>query len=385
MSRAPDAPEVGRPFMAGRLGFLDGIRALAAMFVVLHHMYITVYPGFPHNTGPWFLGWLLYGHFGVAVFIVVSGFSLTLAPARRDNQLGSSYGRFMSRRAWRIIPPYWAALVASVVIMAGLVNLRIHDPVELKGVITHFFLVQDVFSGKSPNGAFWSIAVEFQLYFLFPLFLWSRRRLGPVVTAVGGTAAVCLVYAAGQQGHGLRHLLNLSPQFAALFIFGIVAAGATVRPDGSPRRVPWGWLSIGLATVVVIGCVVAGTVRVSENFYWGDLVVGTAVACGLAALVEGSGRVVRQVLQSRAIDGVGQFSYSLYLMHEPLLLLGYLFVVVPLHLSRNASFALMVFGIGPLVLAGCYVFYLAFERPFLTRRSFAAWFGWVRGSLPQMT
>ena len=50
------------------------------MFVVLHHIWLTSWPSFPHITGPWWLGWLLYGHMAVAVFIVVSGFSLALAP-----------------------------------------------------------------------------------------------------------------------------------------------------------------------------------------------------------------------------------------------------------------------------------------------------------------
>ena len=98
----PQASEVPAPAPApaARLDFLDGIRALAALFVVLHHVYLTVYDGFPTNTGPAVLTPLLYGHFGVAVFIVVSGFSLGLAPAKRGWELGrGGYWTFMRRRA----------------------------------------------------------------------------------------------------------------------------------------------------------------------------------------------------------------------------------------------------------------------------------------------
>src|SRR4029453_6858535 len=138
------------------------IRALAALFVVLHHVYLSVYDGFPTNTGPVVLTPLLYGHFGVAVFIVVSGFSLGLAPAKRGWELGrGGYWTFMRRRAWRIIPPYWAALAVSVALVAVL-GLRTHEAVSWKGVGTHFFLVQDLVEGASPNGAFWSTAVEGQ-------------------------------------------------------------------------------------------------------------------------------------------------------------------------------------------------------------------------------
>ena len=99
-----------------RLDFLDGVRALAALYVVAHHIWLTTYPKYPLNTGPWYLGWLAYGHLAVAVFIVVSGYSLAIGPARRGLALGSS-ARFFRRRAWRIIPPYWAALALSCVVL----------------------------------------------------------------------------------------------------------------------------------------------------------------------------------------------------------------------------------------------------------------------------
>ena len=67
----------------GRLVGLDGVRGLAALFVVLHHCYLMSYPGYPRNTGPSWLAWLLYGHLAVVVFIALSGFSLAVAPARR--------------------------------------------------------------------------------------------------------------------------------------------------------------------------------------------------------------------------------------------------------------------------------------------------------------
>ena len=68
-----------------RVEWLDSIRGAAALFVVLHHTWLSVWPSYPRTTGPSWLGWLLYGHLAVAVFIVVSGFSLSLAPVRRGD------------------------------------------------------------------------------------------------------------------------------------------------------------------------------------------------------------------------------------------------------------------------------------------------------------
>ena len=64
---AAAAAPPGRPRLAG----LDGIRGLAALFVVLHHCYLMSFPGYPHNTGPAWLAWLLYGHLAVVVFIAL--------------------------------------------------------------------------------------------------------------------------------------------------------------------------------------------------------------------------------------------------------------------------------------------------------------------------
>ena len=71
----------------GRVVGLDGIRGLAALYVVVHHCWLLTFHGYPANTGPVWLGWLLYGHLAVVVFITLSGFSLAVSPARNGWQL----------------------------------------------------------------------------------------------------------------------------------------------------------------------------------------------------------------------------------------------------------------------------------------------------------
>ena len=92
-----------RPRLAG----LDGLRGLAALYVLFDHCWLLTYPGFPHDNGPWWLGWLMFGHLAVVFFLVVSGFSLGAGPARSGWRLGST-ARYARRRAWRLLPPYWA-------------------------------------------------------------------------------------------------------------------------------------------------------------------------------------------------------------------------------------------------------------------------------------
>lgn len=358
---------------AARLDFVDGVRALAAMYVVAHHLYLAVYHGFPNNTGPAILTPLLYGHFGVAVFIVVSGFSLGLAPAKRGWHLGrGGYWTFLRRRAWRIIPPYWAALAVSVVLVA-VIGMRTHDPISWKGVATHFFLVQDVVEGRSPNGAFWSIAVEWQLYWVFPLLLLVRRRRGPVVLTAVIMAAVVAVGIAGDHGGGMMvdKFLGLSPQLGALFVYGLVAAAVTSRPSGAKADPWWGAIAVLAGAAAVLSCAWLGTTRAVADLYWLDLVVGVATASGLAFVTRAATSRTRRVLEWRPLVSLGQFSYSLYLVHAPLVLLAWFFVVDPLDLPSGVALAIMIGVVWPLIVVVSYWFHVAVERPFLEHRSWA--------------
>jgi peptidoglycan/LPS O-acetylase OafA/YrhL len=162
---------------ARRLDYVDGVRALAAMYVVLHHIWITSYPDYPRNSGPMIVGWMLYGHLAVAVFIVVSGFSLSIAPARRDWELGG-VRKFFRRRAWRILPTYWAALAFSAIVYGLITHAQTGHQITAKALLVHATLLQDIINSPKPNGAFWSIAIEAQIYLLFPLCLLIRRRYG---------------------------------------------------------------------------------------------------------------------------------------------------------------------------------------------------------------
>ncbi|MGZ4704102.1 MAG: acyltransferase family protein [Acidimicrobiales bacterium] len=355
--------------MRGRLDYLDGIRALAALFVVAHHVYLQVYPRFPENTGPWFLGWLLYGNFAVAVFIVVSGYSLTLAPARRQFHLGMGYWPYLKRRAWRILPAYWAAVLLSSLIFVVLIEPRADVSIGVRDVLVHLGLVQDMIRNTPPNGALWSIAVEWQLYFVFPLFLLARRVVGPAATAALGVVGVWAVNVLARNSAPFHRLLNLTPQFAALFIFGMLAAAATVRRE-QRSRVPWGWITLGLAVAGVAACAALGSERVlGVDLYWSDLAIGTVAACLLAALSGPGTTAVKRFLQHRRLVSTGHFSYSIYLVHAPILAVGWLYVVEPLHWSRNASFVTMAVIVVPVAIAASYGFYLLIERPFMNRRA----------------
>ncbi|MGZ4726345.1 MAG: acyltransferase family protein, partial [Acidimicrobiales bacterium] len=120
----------------------------------------------------------------------------------------------------------------------------------------------------------------------------------------------------------------------------------------------------------VAACAALGSERVlGVDLYWSDLAIGTVAACLLAALSGPGTTAVKRFLQHRRLVSTGHFSYSIYLVHAPILAVGWLYVVEPLHWSRNASFVTMAVIVVPVAIAASYGFYLLIERPFMNRRA----------------
>jgi peptidoglycan/LPS O-acetylase OafA/YrhL len=370
---APGAVAASPSEGGARVQWLDGIRGVAATFVVLHHIWLTAWPSdAPINPGPWWLGWLLYGHMAVATFIVVSGFSLALVPMRNGGRLSGGVRRFLRRRAWRILPAYWAALLLSIVMTAVLLRPELGPAEIARTLAVHGLLLQDAVGSVTPNGALWSIAVEWQIYFVFPLILLVARRTS-LVTAVTLTAAVVLVaHAAAGLNGALDKINGLTPQFLALFALGVLAVWLG-RADRAER------LRRPLAAVVLLAfgsfvllAAIQGSEWVVPRFFWIDLLFGAGVAAMLTLMYAGRIVPAHRLFASRALTWLGLFSYSIYLVHAPLVGVLDKYAFAPMDLAPLATFGVMLAVGLPLILACCYGFHLLFEAPFLGRRDLSA-------------
>ncbi len=146
---APPAPAAA-PAARQRLAGLDGLRGLAAVYVVINHVFLRTFPGYPADHAPFWAGWLIYGRFAVVVFIVLSGFSLALSPGRHGWRLDTLSG-FAQRRAWRILPAYWAALAFSLAVAWLIVPQPGNGVPDAKSVIVNGLLVQNLVEGAQPQ------------------------------------------------------------------------------------------------------------------------------------------------------------------------------------------------------------------------------------------
>jgi peptidoglycan/LPS O-acetylase OafA/YrhL len=355
--------------VSARIDWLDGVRACAASYVVLHHIYLGLFPGFPVTSGPASLGWLMYGHLSVVVFIVVSGFSLGLGPAKNANVLKGGARTFFERRAWRILPPYWAALAFSIAVVHFLLPEAPGHEVNVRTALVFGSLLHDVVPANTPNSAFWSIAVEAQIYLVFPVMLMLARARSAVFSAAAVLAVVCALHLIAQTVPGLYRLDHLSMQLYAGFAFGDWAADEAFN-----RRRFRNWPMTRIALAIVIALIglelVIGFPRFQDNYFWIDIVVAFAVALAFVGFAEGKS-MLPKLFSSRALDFVGRFSYSLYLVHVPIVA-ALLLVFNPPIDNPVVKYAVVACVIAPLILAFAYFFFLLFERPFLTVRSWGA-------------
>jgi peptidoglycan/LPS O-acetylase OafA/YrhL len=364
-----------------RLAGLDGIRGLAALFVVFHHSWLMSFPGYPSNTGPMWLGWLLYGHFAVVVFIVLSGFSLAVSPARNGWRTGD-LRRFAHRRAWRILPPYWPALVISLVIAWTVVAQPGTPEPTAKSVLVYGLLLQDVFGAPSPNGAFWSIAIEAQLYLVFPLLILLVRRTNAAAMVAVMTTIVAAVGLLAPSVPVVDLLMRFTPQFAALFALGAAAAAITVASE-RVRALPWHWLALAAAAPVVALIALSGPEWTVHHYFWVDLAAGPAIGCLLAAVATGKPRSFVALLDTRPVRSLGSFSYSLYLTHAPIVVALYLLVVKPAFGTGVGAFFVTLGLAVPIALAAARLFAAVFELPFQRYRDWPALRDAVRARLPK--
>ncbi|WP_323373451.1 acyltransferase family protein [Plantactinospora alkalitolerans] len=348
---------------------LDGIRGLAALYVVLHHCWLLAFPGYPVNTGPEWLGWLLHGRFAVVVFITLSGFSLAIAPARNGWQSCGNL-RFARRRAWRVLPAYWAALVFSLLIAGAVTPLPLSAPPSARSVVVYGLLMQDVVVAPVPNGAFWSIAVEAGLYLVFPLLLLVRRRAGAASTLAAVTVPVVAIGLLCPDVSTTAKATGFTLELAPLFTLGLLAAGIVSAGD-QVRRWPWHWLALLAAAPVVLLTVREGSVWTVNHYYWIDLAIGPAIALLLAAVATRRSAGLGWLLATRPVRGLGRFSYSLYLIHLPIVGLISRRIVAP-HVGPGLPrFWITLVLAVPICVAAARLFAAVFEIPFQQHRSWA--------------
>ena len=351
---------------------LDQLRGLAALLIVFYHG-LHVLSFFPRARGGnpyqfWIRTWNPFmalieeGHSAVGFFIVLSGFLFSVSA------LGQRviYSAFFRNRVLRIFPLFVLLLVVGSVANATAYTFN--------GVLQTVFMQAD-FPGAAQGGVFsgmfWAVAVEFQLYLIFPFLHHFTERHGKrwAIACIALCVAMRLLAAgvgpANARDISYSHVLGRLDQF----VIGMLAARLFRQLE--PRPLPWGLLSLaatGLVLAVLTGFNQLGGYPnsalwkvlwpVVEALAWAPLLI--AYTCFAERLPGWLGT---------PLAAIGTISYSIYLLHNALIAALPRLWYPQLSPDLNSHALLYVlYGIMPVLLALSALSYYVVERPFLALR-----------------
>jgi peptidoglycan/LPS O-acetylase OafA/YrhL len=358
---------------------LDGIRGIAILLVLFHHA--VIYSGAIRDNlldkALLRVGnstWL-----GVDLFFVLSGFLITgiLYDARSSPRY---FGSFYGRRILRIFPLYYGFLALAFLLAPLWLTAPDGAAAATKGQGWYWLYLSNVqvalWGWQEPLylGHFWSLAIEEQFYLVWPFVVhrFDRRRLLTVTV-------VCFVSAFGLRVVAPFGLSVLGAHVLMPTRMDSLAAGACLA---LLIRGPAGWRAIReWSRTVGVACAIAAAGLFAWRRGFGEVdpvigsvglsvfAVGFAAAIGVA-LTSPSRSALRRILSATPLVALGQYSYGLYVFHQPLILglrdLGLDATVVP-RLWGSQAPGVLAFGVIAVALSTtcAVVSWHLWEQPFL--------------------
>ncbi|MFH8654684.1 acyltransferase family protein [Sphingomonas paucimobilis] len=300
------------PERKGHLVALDSLRGICATIVVVHHFNVA-----SHLYGSTIQrnGWMF-----VDFFFALSGFVIYYSYAHRLTEWRSCVP-FMIKRFGRVWPLH--VLILTILIAAEVAKSvtgygaggghgAFGPQMEVGMILPNLLLIQALgFDQPSWNQPAWSISVEFWTYGIFAaLAVLAGRRLIPVAT---GIVIVCAVLI----GAVFEQHLDVSSNYGIVrclygFMLGTCVANAFRR----------GWLKPLAGTIAEVAVTLAAVaILFAGNSAWS--VLATPVFALAIAVFANEGGVVSRALHARPIERLGLWSYSIYMIHVPLIIIGF--------------------------------------------------------------
>lgn len=352
-----------------KIKFLDGIRGYSALIVVIYHSYLFTYYNNTVSKNE-FLNYILsiieLGYLSVGVFIILSGFCLAIPVVNNDLNFKGGLKRYIKRRFRRIIPPYYVALILSILIILIFPVLQVNSntkwdskiPINFENVSAHFLLVHNLktYWISKINGAHWSVALEWQIYFLFPvmLFIWKKASwlLSLSITFI------------------FSYIINLylpftRPQYIVLFFLGLLSAFYTFNKE---HRLKFNKCFFLFLIVLFVTALFVIKLKLISEFY-SEIILGVSIAFLLnqiAFLPDKS--ILINFFSSRTSAELGKISYSLYLIHGPILALFNLLLLKYFNIEYEIQLLIMWCVVTPFVIFLSKVFYELVESKFLNNK-----------------
>lgn len=358
-----NASPAGSAAASGRIASIDILRGIAILWVIGYHTWTDLrFPNvYPQQSDAFrevtrqlgdadvagaiaaaFEALLRVGYLGVPLFMLLSGYSLTLTALARGTS-SEREQRAVPRRLRKVMLPYWAGFAITVAFAcalatvqwqrhggAPLVDYLRYGDISLKGdqLFAGALLVPRIFRNEwqfAPSGALWFVLVVVQYYLLFPLLLRALQRFG-AIAIVAGTLAITVVSLAAMiaaSGDLLqyRSWVEMGAPFRIVeFGLGMAMASGVVRH----RDIAGIWAApLGAAASVVAGgaiFVAACMIGLDDGYvsamHWPLVIAGLGLmAMPLLAKQPGT---LEAAAPMRAFAWVGVVSYTVLIINEPL-------------------------------------------------------------------
>lgn len=298
---------------------IDGLRALAVLSVILFHVDGNLLPG---------------GFVGVDIFFVISGYLISRNILSELERGRFSITEFYRRRIKRIAPPM-LVVVAVTFVAAQVIMLPENAEATAESAVwalasfanVHYWLHSDngyfaAAASDTPLLHLWSLGVEEQFYFIWPvlLMLWHRFWRGRIGALVGIAIAIGIAsftYAQLVFHTDPSFAYYMLPTRAGELLLGALVAIGTL--NGVERRIPAGFaLPMAILGVVLIG----GSLWFidASDVFPGVLALPPTIGASLLILAGHCGHnAVSRAFAVKPIVWIGLVSYSAYLWHWPLL------------------------------------------------------------------
>lgn len=331
---------------------IDGLRAIAVGSVVLYHAGLTALPG---------------GFVGVDIFFVISGYLITriLLDEIADGRF--TFRGFYERRARRILPALLLVLAFALLVapLALAPSQYAHVPFE---ALAALFFVANIFLWRQ-SGYFapaadeypllhtWSLGIEEQFYIFVPLLLLVLFRRASGRLSLWLLVLFALSFAISVAVTPIRAgaAFYLLPSRAWELLAGSLVAVGLLRPTKQA------WMNEMLSVVGLVA-ILGAILFVTDEMAFPGSVAAVPVVGAALIIATAPGTRVAAFLSLKPIVGIGLISYSLYLWHWPLLVLGQKAGLLDLPVARAVAVVLAV------VLA--WLSWRFVERPFRNRTTF---------------
>jgi peptidoglycan/LPS O-acetylase OafA/YrhL len=350
---SPAAADPATP-RTNRFSFLDALRGLAAVWIVLYHAATGGHtPLLTQTLPPWLFETLIgQGFLGVPIFFVLSGFVLSYT-TRKVHLTWPHFQNALVRRWVRLSPPYYGSI--ALVLALAWVKSRVEGGVfwmpSWDNFLAHFFYLQRLLNLQDINAAYWALCIEVQFFLVYFVMMATWQGLGrpwAPVAVWGICGAIALLWPLGViDPHWLSQIWFL-PHWHA-FLLGMLAQWTVAK------RLPGAWgdgLFYGYGAIILAAGVAQG---------YAFAIAAALTALAIAAVGRANGL---HWLNWRWLQFLGLISYSLYITHPPVsgaaLFVGrrFLFdVTSPLGEGLNLVFHLAV------CIAVAAAFWYAVERP----------------------